>query len=221
MPFSQRLKQSRLAADITQAELAKGISVNQSTVAYWERGSSRPDAYKAQKLSKFLGVDPAWLFFGDKNEGDNPAAPRNNKKNPKASLPLASASMAFAKNLPVMGFAQAGKHGAMILGDRPAALAERPPQLAGNDSAFAVWVSGKSMEPRFRPGEMLYINPAKPVCEFCFVLIELKDSSAFIKEYIGQHKNKIILRQYNPFKELEIGLNEVKNMYRVVGSMES
>ncbi|TAH33046.1 MAG: XRE family transcriptional regulator [Alphaproteobacteria bacterium] len=206
--IADRIKRTRTNKGLTQAALANALDINQSTVAYWENNRSEPDARTVETLGRILGVTPEWIMFGGtsaKSIGPSFAPP-----------PTAKAH----KDLPVLGMAQAGKHSTLVITETPVSFIDRPPNLAGNNSAFAVWVAGKSMEPRFRLGEIIYINPAKPVDAGCFVLIELLDGSAFVKELIKQTQSKVILRQYNPAKDLEIALTEVKNIYRVVGCSE-
>lgn len=208
MDFNDRLKEARQKAGLTQAELAQSIAINQSTIAYWENGRSEPDTQKLQKLAEILNVTPEWLTFG-KTPGTNPFLSAGIDP---ALLP--------AKDLPIRGMVQAGQHQAFLLTDDPVSFTDRPPNLAGNKHAFAVWVSGKSMEPRYRAGEVLYVNPAKPVSEGCCVLIELDDNSAFVKEFIRQSRDRVLVRQYNPQREIEIDCRRVRSLYRVVGSME-
>ncbi len=209
MSIASRIKEARAKTKITQAELALAMASNQSTIAYWENGRSQPDAAKAQKLAAILGITPEWLMFGSAS-GKPPA-------------PIKSISIAkeLPRDLPVRGMAQASGHSAMILTEDPVSFIDRPPGLIGNPGAFAVWVAGKSMQPRFRVGEVIYVNPAKPVDDGCYVLIELTDGGAFVKELLRQTPHKIFIRQYHPHKDLEIDRKDIKSIYRVTGCSES
>jgi transcriptional regulator with XRE-family HTH domain len=55
-PFGQRLKAYRVAAKLTQAELAARIGVTPSAIHYWERGSRSPVSAKIAKLTAVLGA---------------------------------------------------------------------------------------------------------------------------------------------------------------------
>ena len=64
--FGERLRQARLQRGLTQEELARRASVSIVTVAKLERSEHRrPTVDTAVKLAKALGVDPAWLLFGE------------------------------------------------------------------------------------------------------------------------------------------------------------
>lgn len=202
MGFASRLKESRQKCRYSQSELAKKLDLNQSTIAYWERGQTEPDSQTMRRLADLLDVRVEWLAFG--------AMPGALAQRPLLSL----------RDLPVRGTAQGGKHGAFFLTQDAITYVDRPANLVGNPSAFAVWVSGKSMEPRFRPGELLFVNPSKPLSENCFVLVCLRDGNAYVKELIQQNDKYLHLRQYNPNHDIEIAQNKVSAIYRVVGSSE-
>lgn len=44
-----KIKQARLAADLTQAELARRFKIPLGTIAHWEKGDRKPPAW-AEKL---------------------------------------------------------------------------------------------------------------------------------------------------------------------------
>ena len=210
MTQDARIKQCRTRIGISQAKLGEMMGCDQSTVAYWEIGRSSPDAKKTAKLAKILRVTPEWLMFGD-----NAAAPPN-----PVQIPIANYTSRGIKDLPIRGMAQASRHNALLLTGDAVSYIDRPAHLIGNPTAFAVWVAGKSMTPRFHPGETLYINPAKPVTDGCYVLLELNDGSGFIKQLIRHNADKAIVRQLQPEKDLEIDACDIKNIFRVVGSWE-
>lgn len=63
MSFSQRLRQLRLERDLTQAEVAKAISVDKGYVSSWETSRSKPSLDSVVALSKFFGVSLDFLMF--------------------------------------------------------------------------------------------------------------------------------------------------------------
>lgn len=50
----KNLKNKRLVANMTQAELALALAVTQSTVACWEAGTKYPSADKLPELARLL-----------------------------------------------------------------------------------------------------------------------------------------------------------------------
>lgn len=53
--FLLNIKQHRLAAGLTQAQLAKKMNVDQTAVSRWESGETKPLKKYHKKLAKVLG----------------------------------------------------------------------------------------------------------------------------------------------------------------------
>jgi transcriptional regulator with XRE-family HTH domain len=60
--FGDRLKEARLACNMTQTELSERIGVVKSTVAGYEVGRSEPDMSKMALIMAVLGVDANYLL---------------------------------------------------------------------------------------------------------------------------------------------------------------
>ena len=86
--------------------------------------------------------------------------------------------------------------------------------------AFAVRYAGDSMRVHYQTGDLLYIHPTKPAVQGRNVLVEFKDRSVIVKGFVSQSDTELVLRQDNPEQELRFPLEDVLNIYRVVGSFE-
>jgi phage repressor protein C with HTH and peptisase S24 domain len=62
--IGQRLKHAREEAELTQTALADTANVDQSTLAHWERGKTRPSPDKVALMAPALGVSEEWLLYG-------------------------------------------------------------------------------------------------------------------------------------------------------------
>lgn len=51
-----KIKELRLAAGLTQAQLAKKMNVDQAAVSRWDSGVTKPLRKTRKKLAKILGV---------------------------------------------------------------------------------------------------------------------------------------------------------------------
>jgi SOS-response transcriptional repressor LexA len=129
--------------------------------------------------------------------------------------------------MPVKGAGQGGSDGFFPWNGETVDYVSRPPQLAGTTEAYAVYVAGSSMEPRYIAGELVHIHPGKPVTPGAFVLVQLRPESegetprAFIKRLVRRTATKVTFEQFNPPKEIDIKAAEVKSMHRIVGSAET
>ena len=64
MNFSDNLRVLRLKKQLTQAELAKLVEVEQSTIARYETGEYKPKITIATKLAKIFDVNVESLYSG-------------------------------------------------------------------------------------------------------------------------------------------------------------
>jgi transcriptional regulator with XRE-family HTH domain len=62
--FGARVKQAREAATLSQAELARRLSMTRSSVANIEAGRQKTTVGKAAKIAADLRCDPCWLLVG-------------------------------------------------------------------------------------------------------------------------------------------------------------
>ena len=136
---------------------------------------------------------------------------------PIQPLPVESAGL---PPLPILGNARGGMEGFFLDNGHIQDTTPRPPILAGNRDAFAIYVVGDSMEPRYMQGELAYIDPIKPVRPGDFVLVELSDHQGFIKQLVRRTADVVILRQFNPRRDMEIPKAQILRLYRIVGAVE-
>ncbi len=126
-----------------------------------------------------------------------------------------------ARDLPVMGAVKGGSEGFYFNEGEPKEFVARPAGLAGAANAFALYVDGDSMEPRYFAGEVLYVNPNRPITRHCFVAVEMQDGQGLIKQFVRRSDEHLVLRQFNPSKDLRVASREVKRIYRITGSGEA
>lgn len=130
-------------------------------------------------------------------------------------------------SLKVMGMAECGPDGWSLWNGDVIETIPRPANLASVPNAYAVYISGDSMVPRYHPGELAHIHPGKPVTIGAYVLVQKKPKAsgeapqAVIKQLVKRTGSKIVLRQFNPPMTFEIKADEVVSMHRVVGSGEA
>jgi SOS-response transcriptional repressor LexA len=124
------------------------------------------------------------------------------------------------RDLPVMGAVKGGTEGFYFNEGEAKEIVVRPPGLAGVSNAFALYVDGESMEPRYYAGEMLYVNPNRPITRGCFVAVEMTDGQGLIKQFVRRNDEHLVLAQFNPPKEIRLPVSRVKRVYRITGSGE-
>ena len=125
------------------------------------------------------------------------------------------------RDLPVMGAVKGGAEGFYFNEGEAKEYVVRPPSLVGVSNAFALYVDGESMEPRYYAGEMLFVNPNRPVTRGCFVAVEMADGQCLIKQFVRRNDDQLVLAQFNPPKEIRLPGAKVKRIYRITASAEA
>lgn len=202
----------------TQKELAAHLGIDPAAITRLLRGERRLRLDEAPKVAAFFGLEPAAAFAAQA-----PAAAVGN-------VDLRPAAGANAdpdhggRDLPVFGSAQGGSDG-MTIDDEPIEWMRRPQALEGVVDAFAFYVVGDSMDPRFRHGERLLVHPRRPPRPGEDVLLILRgdgeggrEFNAMVKTLVAARGDVVRVAQYNPAKEFDIPASDIAQMRLIVGS---
>jgi phage repressor protein C with HTH and peptisase S24 domain len=127
------------------------------------------------------------------------------------------------QDLPIVGTAAGAAIGAITI-DGPIGYERRPPALIGVPNAYACYVRGESMLPRFAPGDLVYVNPHRPPQAGDDILIQVEERAgeitAYVKQYVRTTKDSLCARQFNPLAEIEYKIRTVKYVHRILSGRE-
>lgn len=201
----------------SQRGLAQALGVDPTAVSRLLNGQRQLKLSEVPKVEAYLasstGPEP------EKGTGASNAADLTS-----------TGGVAFNKELPrlsVLGMAETGPDGWSLWNGDVIDTLPRPSFLAGAKDAYAVYITGNSMEHRYYAGEAAYIHPGRPVTVGAFVLVQLKPKAdgdpprAVLKRLVRRSGTKTVLEQFNPPKTFEIKNDEILSMHRVVGSVEA
>jgi len=146
--------------------------------------------------------------------------PRGRGRPPStASSSAAPAAIARGPDqIPIRSAARGGGDQEMFLEDGPIGYTPRPANLGGVRSAYAIYMVGDSMEPRYEPGWLLHVNPFKPPTRGRDVVVYKADNAVLIKQFVGWEGDTLVLRQLNPTDILRVPRMEVRECHLVVGA---
>ncbi len=248
MTIGERIRQRRHSLDLSQARLAVALGIDQSTVAKWERGPNSPRHGTLQRLAECLGVSAAWLIGGEEPVrasdglglalgetaviGERPrleglGLAEDGGRGPEGAGRLVRRTVSRgARDLPVLGVVVGGDDAVFDFNGQVNEYLERPSQLDGVHNAYALYVLGDSMEPRYLEGEIVYVNPNRPVTRGCFIAVEFGSpdggpGKGMIKQFVKRTPTTLVLRQLNPDRTLEFAADAIKHYHRIVQSGES
>lgn len=127
------------------------------------------------------------------------------------------------ERIPLYGQAVAGADGEFALNGNHLDNITAPPVLSGVSGAYAVAVSGSSMEPRYFDGEVVYVHPRKRPVRGDFVVAQIRNPKdedcplAYVKRFVRWNEGTgLTVEQYNPAKELHFAHADVVSVHVVV-----
>lgn len=131
-----------------------------------------------------------------------------------------------APMIPVFGQAAGGDNGAFLLNGETVDRVRCPPALLKVQGAFAVYVMGDSMSPRFEPGELVFVHPVRPPSPGDDVVVEMAGDHgdpgpSYLKRLVRRTADKIRVKQFNPPRDdIEYDVAKVKRLYRVMSATD-
>lgn len=102
----------------------------------------------------------------------------------------------------------------------------RPAVLEGVRGAYAVYIQGESMSPRYEPGELAVVDPRKTAQLGDDVIVQLYGDpdtpdhdqvvSVLIKRLVRRSASWVELRQFNPDVRFKVDAARVRSIHRIV-----
>lgn len=124
-----------------------------------------------------------------------------------------------ARHIPLIGLAQAGGDGYFDDGGYPVGGGWDEvtlPDIA-DPNAYALEISGESMEPVFRDGDMVIVSPAAPIRRGDRVVVRTAAGEVMAKQLARRSARRIELKSLNPaHPDFSFELQQVAWVHRIV-----
>lgn len=239
MSSDRTLAELRNAAGLTQTQVSDRLGTQQGQYAMVENGKRPVRDTWAKALAEMFGVSPIDIvvagqlsrFAGaaaaeEEKRRNHP--PRENPSRPPSARIIKAAPPPKpppSSQIPIRAVARAGTAREAFTADGPIDWTDRPAFLRGGD-AYAILVSGTSMMPRFRPGQILFVDPYRPPLPGQGVVIVTYTDAVMIKEFVGygdDHGEEVVaLREYQPEERVfTVFASEVATLHSVVGTRDA
>lgn len=184
MALGARIKIARTAKGLTQQQLGDAVGMTQSAIYQLEKRDSE-ECLKTNAIAKVLGVTPEWLI-----SGTGEAACFESNVEP---------AYALRGQVPLISWVQAGDwceaHDPYPVGDAEMWL---PAADNYGENAYALRVRGASMEPRFREGEIIVVNPHASPDNGKFVIARKEGSKEVTFKQLIREGDEAYLKAINP-----------------------
>jgi phage repressor protein C with HTH and peptisase S24 domain len=136
-----------------------------------------------------------------------------------ARVLASNASRTASRRIPLIGLAQAGGDGFFDDGGYPVGGGWDEVSLpeVGDPNAYALEVSGDSMEPVFRDGDMVIVSPASPIRRGDRVVVRTNDGEVMAKQLARRSARRVELRSLNPaHPDYSFDLAQVAWIHRII-----
>ena len=123
------------------------------------------------------------------------------------------------RRIPLIGLAQAGADGFFDDGGYPVGGSWDEVSLPeiGDMNAYALEISGASMEPVFRDGDVVIVSPAAPIRRGDRVVVRTTDGEVLAKQLARRSAKRVELKSLNPaHPDHSFDLREIAWIHRIV-----
>lgn len=124
-----------------------------------------------------------------------------------------------ARRIPLIGLAQAGGEGYFDDGGYPVGGGWDEvslPEIA-DPNAYALEISGDSMEPVYRDGDMVIVSPSAPIRRGDRVIVRTTHGEVMAKQLARRSARRVELKSLNPaHPDYSFELNEVAWVHRII-----
>lgn len=203
-----------------------------STFAGHCNGQNDFDEKAAKEYGKFFGVSWVWLMTGAGSPEPTPEeiALYATMSGPVSSttatpLPTPNATIgdkivSIGKSIPVYGSAVGGVDGEFEMNGSLLYEVMAPPVLNDVSGAYAVIVTGDSMEPAYYDGFTCFVDPSRRVSRGDFVVVQIQRDEhsprlAYVKRFVRHNSEELVLEQFNPPKQLRFPHEQVVSVHYI------
>lgn len=202
---ANRIREFRHQKGWSLQQLADSCGTSRAQIDKLERGERRLTVDWMLRLAAPLDCQPAELLPPVKSEAGA----------------LVPALTAVSRLIPVRSAARGGGDQEMFLQDGPIDHRPCPSFVEHVRDAYAIYVVGESMVPMYRPGQLLYVNPHRPLTPGRGIVITKTSQAVIIKELVKATSFGLIVREYQPkIREFSIPHSEIAEAHSVVGAEE-
>lgn len=212
------LRQARKAKKKTLRDVAEVAGVSAQAVGQWERGENGPTMAKLIVVGKFLELDVDAAMAGI---GPRPTVIRPSGPEPTEVTKVGEGWPDLGDEwMDVRGVTVGGDDSFFYFGDVIDQV-RRPPGIRNAKNVAALNVAGESMSPRFKSGELIYVQqrlavPGDDVVVELYPEHEGDAPKAFLKELVRRTGLRVYCKQHNPAADIEFDAGEVRTIWRVL-----
>lgn len=209
---------------LDEYEWAKRAGVNRGYFNDIKEKNTRPRSDTLSKVLTVAGKSIADLYLSE--AGAQPALvnPVFNPNDLPRDVPIMGTATGAA--LEIQGNGDVARIEEIELQD-VIGYARRPPAIDSNRKAYALYIAGDSMEPRYRGGDLVYVDPRRPAMIGDDVIVQLVGDvrpdadpgevrHVLVKQLVRNTAAHVELCQFNPPVTFKVPKSKVHAIHRVI-----
>ncbi|MER5138046.1 helix-turn-helix transcriptional regulator [Providencia stuartii] len=208
-----RIKQARLAKDMTQAELADAVGVSPQSVQQWET-STEPRKNRVMKIAEILGVDANWLLFG---------RPESENRKDVVKIELEDGSNVQERyKVEILDIEASAGSGVMVLDDFIETItaieysADEAKRLFGgrpSNTIKMITVKGDSMAETFEPRDQIFVDITTNFFDGDGIYVFVLDNQLYIKRLQKQYKRLAVISDNPRYETWYLDEDAINGLY--------
>ncbi|EFZ5528708.1 helix-turn-helix domain-containing protein [Shigella sonnei] len=184
---------------VNRTQLADMLEVTPSSISKIEKDQqsdiSATTAFKIEHLVEAHGYNAHWLMFGGPRPADN-------------------------RRIPIVGNTQAGPDTIWFDCGHANGTADAYIDFPSNGQTYGLMVVGSSMDPFYREGEAVIVDPKVEPVTGEVVVVRMRDDEVMLKVFTGIRDGNVVLDSLNSGYDRQLRkLEEVAFMHLVVGKV--
>lgn len=210
---SYTLRSLRKSKGYTLADIAALTGFSPSYVSRLEAGDRRYNSDVLAKLSAVLGCSEYDLL--KKNDDNTMPVVKETTYVPQKDLPVYK--MIAGSAIP------GGSAADYPIGDfeSPDDRIFRLAQLLGIKSAFAFYIVDDHNSPKYRVGDLVFVNTEKPISRGCPVVLIDMHNQVIVAELLDWNDEKIEVCHFGKSQKLTFVRKELQATYAIIGSFDA
>jgi len=210
-------QQALMRARVSQADLARHLALAPSAVSRMLKGERQMKLNEAVQVASILGVsqEEVLRYAGAVPDRPAPSQPARRGRPPRS--PGVASTPSRSEAIPIRGGAPAGGDEDMFVTDAPIGWTTRIASLSGVRDAYAMYMTGSTMQPRYSQGWLLHVNPFKPPVTGRDVVVHKINRACVVGQFVRRSNDALLLRRLNPEGELRIPSSDIAECHLIVG----
>lgn len=247
MSASDNLRLLRRIRGLTLEELSAQVGISVSYLSRIESGNRRVTGPLLMKLSEALQCDPSEVMADtppDKQISmlgfSSLSMPGSGGKTSDLTSLLAKVaaqldSSSSSSRIPVFTTQYFNGAASQPTGEAPEDAEEllegvplkdpsdwlvAPPELLQVKNAFGYCIANEEMSPRYVPGDIVFVNPQKPLVPGCSAVIVKNDGSTYLRRFMSTDGKSFNVQSLRPEQTETFQIDDLKGVYRIVATRE-